>query len=92
MHVINFDRKTNTRHVLLWDDKEKCVNEELVGGGYGRVIALSDEERSGGSGKLQKLLSSMVQAGENAHKKHLGMYEYGDPYSDEEDMENRRGY
>jgi len=81
MHELRFDSKTKTRRVILYtDDEKECINEELVSSGYARARVIKTSSK-----KMQSLLDRMRVAGEQAHKNHLGMYEYGDPHSDEED-------
>ncbi len=87
MHELKFDKKTRTRHVILYANEE-CINEELVSSGYARVLS----HKTYTSKKIVDLLSRMRVAGEQAHEKHLGMYEYGDPYGDDTDDGDVRRY
>jgi len=77
MQQTSINRREKTRSVMLYVDGEvdNSVNMTMVSSGLARVDIYAKTK----STKLQEIIKKITALGEEAHTKHLGMFEYGDP-------------
>lgn len=80
MQQTDYDRKEKTRRVVLFaDDGKTCINTKMASIGFARVDPFARPR----STKMTAVYDDIKNAMDDAHQKHIGMFEYGDPCGDD---------